>query len=145
MRARSQLDLMMQTTEVKRVDYFPNGRGRRWLGIYREGDHTWSIGLIEKTNNTATEIHPYKVYAYDPPMKGDMSDPHWTGDYAGDNLKRVRHYADFSRHDKVNDALDDFIYSPAEGLAKSVPLRTSALTMVRDVVIHMSGVNPPVS
>ena len=138
MSAMSELDQMMQTTEVKRVDYFPNGRGRRWLVIYREDVHTWSIGLIEKPSNTATEIHPYAVYAYDPPIKGDMSDPHWTGDYAGDRLKRIGHYGNFSRHDKVNDALDDFSYSPASGGA-------SALTMVRDVVIHMSGVNPPVS
>mgnify|MGYP003139376320 CR=1 FL=1 len=134
----SELDLMMQTTEVKRVDYFPNGRGRRWLIIYQESDvHTWSIGLIEKPTNTASERHSYAVYTYDPPMLGGMSYPHWAGGYAGNSLKLLGHYKDFPRHDKVNDQLDDFSYPTY----RSSP----AFTMVRDVVIHMSGVNPPVS
>ena len=139
MSAMSELHQMMQTTEVKKVDYFPNGRGRRWLVIYREGDHTWSIGLIEKPNNTATETQPYAVYAYDPPVKGDMSDPDWVGDYPGDSLKLLDHHwlvirplaQALARHDKVNNDLD-CDWRPHN-------------PMVQSVVIHMSGVNPPVS
>jgi len=137
MSAMSNLDQMLQTVEVKRVDYFPNGRGSRWLVIYQDDEHTWSIGLIEKPNNTASERHSYAVHAYDPPMRGDMSDPHWVGDYAGDSLTLLAHYEDFSRHDKVNDQLDDFSYPTY----RSSP----AFTMVQHVVIHMSGVHPPIS
>ena len=138
MSAMSNLDILLQTVEVKRVDYFPNGRGRRWLVLYQDDlGKFWSVGLIEKPNNTASERHSYAVYAYDPPMRGDMSDPHWVGDDAGGSLKLLGHYDDFARHDKVNDQLDEFDYPTRKFCA--------SIAMVLDVVIHMSGVHPPVS
>ena len=140
MSATSNLDLTLQTVEVLQVDHFSNkgrnGRGRSWLVIYRdEDDHAWSIGLIEKPSNTASKRYSYAVYAYDPPLKGDISDPDYRGPVVGPKL--LGHYEDFSRHDKVNDLLDNFSYPTY----RSSP----AFTMVQDVVIHMSGVHPPTS
>jgi len=138
MSAMSNLDLQVtesfERCEVKRVDYFPNGRGRSWLVIYRdEDDHAWSIGLIEKPSNTASERYSYAVYAYDPPLKGDISDPDYRGPVVGPKL--LGHYEDFARHDKVNKMLDNFRPTPEL-------FGTPANSMVREIFVVLCGHDP---
>ena len=141
MSAMNNLDLEFQLSfercVVKAVDYFPNGRGRRWLVTYRGSDRVWSIGLIEKPNDTATERHSYAVFAYDPPVRGDMSDPHWVGDdHCSVEHKLLGHHSDVGEgSDWVNDRLDSF-----EHLEACHP--SSDQSMVRDISVVLCGEDP---
>lgn len=144
MSAMSNLDLEVQLSfeqcEVKAVDYFPNGRGRRWLVTHQDDNcDTWSVGLIEKPNNTAAIRCSYSVFAYDPPVRGDMSDPHWVGDdHCSVEHKLIGHYSDFYSHNKVNDRLDDFSVTEER-------FGSPDQSMVRDIFVVLCGEDPQLS